>query len=189
MPCSCSHGQRCPKIVPVTAYKAPPHPSLPSLQTTMNLKSLAALTLAASAVPLATAGPLAYALCQTGAFPPTIIRLCTHVITRLQRACSLVLRCCRFHFRGDHCCGAPRHHGLQRWVGNLHGSVCCDSTHCPNPLKWLVGEYVACPRDIRLTVALAYSSSSTHSRWMLFPLAAVCPIFETSVLCVVLYCT
>ncbi|KAF8554845.1 hypothetical protein OG21DRAFT_1508491 [Imleria badia] len=32
----------------------------------MNLKSLAALTLAASAAPLAAAGPLAYALCQTG---------------------------------------------------------------------------------------------------------------------------
>ncbi|KAF8131977.1 hypothetical protein EV363DRAFT_1329574 [Boletus edulis] len=32
----------------------------------MNFKSLAALTLAASAAPLAAAGPLAYALCQTG---------------------------------------------------------------------------------------------------------------------------
>ncbi|KAF8132063.1 hypothetical protein EV363DRAFT_1329745 [Boletus edulis] len=32
----------------------------------MNIKSLAALTLAASAAPLVAAGPLAYALCQTG---------------------------------------------------------------------------------------------------------------------------
>ncbi|KAF8845956.1 hypothetical protein BDN67DRAFT_960610 [Paxillus ammoniavirescens] len=32
----------------------------------MNLKSLVALTVAASAAPLVTAGPLAYGLCQTG---------------------------------------------------------------------------------------------------------------------------
>ncbi|KAG9312233.1 hypothetical protein JVU11DRAFT_7532 [Chiua virens] len=32
----------------------------------MNFKSLTAITLAAAAVPLASAGPLAYAACQTG---------------------------------------------------------------------------------------------------------------------------
>ncbi|KAG9311090.1 hypothetical protein JVU11DRAFT_8998 [Chiua virens] len=32
----------------------------------MNPKSLAALTLAAAAVPLVSAGPIAYAICQTG---------------------------------------------------------------------------------------------------------------------------
>ncbi|KAI9568904.1 hypothetical protein HD554DRAFT_2021511 [Boletus coccyginus] len=32
----------------------------------MNFKSLAALTLTASAAPFAAAGPLAYAICQTG---------------------------------------------------------------------------------------------------------------------------
>ncbi|KIK80004.1 hypothetical protein PAXRUDRAFT_159823 [Paxillus rubicundulus Ve08.2h10] len=32
----------------------------------MNFKALAALTVAASAAPLVTAGPLAYGLCQTG---------------------------------------------------------------------------------------------------------------------------
>lgn len=37
----------------------------------MNLKSLVALALTASVVPLASAGPLAYGLCQTGGYPPT----------------------------------------------------------------------------------------------------------------------
>jgi hypothetical protein len=32
----------------------------------MNLKSLVVLTVVASAAPLVTAGPLAYAICQTG---------------------------------------------------------------------------------------------------------------------------
>ena len=134
----CSNDQRCPKRVLGTAYKHP-HPASPSphLEITMNFKSLAALTLAASAAPLVVAGPFAYGLCQTGAFPPTIIRLCTHYITRLQYACSCVLRCCRIHFWSDHCWGAPCHHGVQRGPGNLHGSVRCYSTPCPNPLSVL----------------------------------------------------
>ena len=140
----------------------------------MNFKYLTALTLAASAAPLATAGPLAYALCQTGAFPPTIIQLCTHDITRLQRACSCVLWWCRFHFRGDHRCGAPRHLGVQCWPGHLHGSVCCDSAHCTYPLNGLQpwsspGEHFVCPRYIQLTARVALACSSKHPRRMIFP--------------------
>ena len=55
----CLHDQRCRRV---TAYKAPSRPPLSSLQTIMNLESLAALSLAASAAPLAVVG-LAYDLC------------------------------------------------------------------------------------------------------------------------------
>ena len=144
------------KSVGERPYKALRPPSPPYIETTMNLKSLAALTLAASAAPLAVAGPLAYALCQTGVFLPTIIRLRTHDIIRLQLACSRVLRCCRFHLRGDPPCSAPRHHQVQCGPGNLHGSVCCCDTPCPNPLSSLLVSIV-CPRCIQLTAFIEAS--------------------------------
>ena len=52
----------------------------------MNLKSVAALILAASAVPLASAGPLAYALCQTGQLLQPSLDV---VLTTLQAATLL----------------------------------------------------------------------------------------------------
>lgn len=61
------YDQRRPNKVSVVVYK-PPRTHLPLPHFAMNLKSLAALTLAASAAPLAVAGPLAYGLCQTGAY-------------------------------------------------------------------------------------------------------------------------
>ena len=46
----------------------PPPPKKPLSQSTMNFKALATLT-ALAATPVVTAGPLAYALCQTGMLP------------------------------------------------------------------------------------------------------------------------
>ena len=102
----------------------------------MNFKPPTVLALAASAAPFAAAGPIAYALCQTGApFPqpgPTLLI----PVARLQHACSFVLCCCRlrFWYSGCRCC-ASRHPGVQRWLGRLHDGVRCHGTHCPDPLS------------------------------------------------------
>ena len=55
-------------------------------------------------------------------------------VTRLQRACSRVLRWCRLHLWCGHCYRAPRHHGVQRRLGQVHGGVCCCGTP-PDPLS------------------------------------------------------
>ncbi|KAH0829067.1 hypothetical protein J3R83DRAFT_2525 [Lanmaoa asiatica] len=84
----------------------------------MNIKSLAALTLAASSVPLASAGLIAYGLCQTGEVPPTGWILYSQSLValvpsaRLQHACSCMLRSSWFHLRGDHSWGTPCHLGV-----------------------------------------------------------------------------
>ena len=80
----------------VTAYKVPLRSPLSYLQTVMNLKPLAVLSLAASASPLAVAGPLAYGnRCVSSNHNPSLY---PQLITRLQHAHSCVLRCSRFRF-------------------------------------------------------------------------------------------
>ena len=123
----------------VCIYKAPPHSSPSYLEITMNLKSLAALTLVASAAPLAVAGPFAYALCQTGAFPlthrPTLYSRYHQAATCLQFRVTLLqvslsgrwppLRRHPSSWRAT----APRE---LAWQGVLFCSL-------PQPLEWLVG--------------------------------------------------
>lgn len=59
----------------------------------MNLKSIAALSLAASVVPLVSAGPLAYGLCQTGEYPPDS-ELSTHKASPCRSGCNALVVSC-----------------------------------------------------------------------------------------------
>ena len=63
---------------------------------------------------------------------------------------------------------------VQCRLGNLYGSVCCYSTHRPNPLG-----------DLLVSISLVPATFSSQSPWrihrMLFPLAADRLEFDTSV--------
>ncbi|KAG2052868.1 hypothetical protein BDR06DRAFT_497378 [Suillus hirtellus] len=93
----------------------------------MKFKSISTILvfLAATAGP-AIAGPIGYAICQTGKVDEhDIVYSCLNFLSRLQRHRCCMLLCSRFYIRRRTACSSSCYYSLQYSSWGMYGSLRC----------------------------------------------------------------